>query len=201
MSNGLSIQQQRDALQQRVRRTMLVCTGMVAGMIGLAYASVPLYNLFCNLTGFDGRPMFTATEARTVGARTMVVRFDSNVAAGLPWKFTADTLQVKLKPGETQTISYQIQNTSDREIVGRASYNVEPKIAAQYFNKLQCFCETDTPLAPGEKRDASVVFFLDPDLEKDSDMKRIESITLSYTFFASKNGKNVAETKPATTTN
>lgn len=192
-------QDARDALQRRIRRTMLVCTGVVAGMVGLAYASVPLYNLFCNLTGFDGRPMFTATEARSVGARTLTVRFDSNVAAGLPWKFESDTLQVRLKPGETQTINYIVQNVSDREIIGRASYNIEPKVAAQYFNKLQCFCETDTPMKPGEKREASVVFFLDPDLEKDMDMNKIESITLSYTFFAAKNGKAVAEAAPAKT--
>ena len=185
-------QSDRDALQRRVRRTMLVCVSVVTAMVGLAYASVPLYNLFCQLTGFDGRPMFTATESRTVGTRTFVVRFDSNVAPGLPWKFSADTLQVKVKPGETQTITYTVQNVSDREIIGRASYNIEPKIAAQYFNKLQCFCETDTPMKPGEKREASVVFFLDPDLEKDTDMKRIESVTLSYTFFAAKGVKPVA---------
>lgn len=201
MDDRALAQEKRDALQRRVRRTMLSCAGIVIGMIGLAYASVPLYDLFCRMTGFDGRPMFTAQEARTVGARNFVVRFDSNVATGLPWKFSSDTLQVRLKPGETQTINYHVQNVSDREIIGRASYNIEPKIAAQYFNKLQCFCETDTPMKPGEKREASVVFFLDPDLEKDPDMKRIESITLSYTFFASKNGRNVAQAPADKTTN
>ncbi|MGL5735678.1 MAG: cytochrome c oxidase assembly protein [Beijerinckiaceae bacterium] len=192
----------RDELQRRVRRTMLLCAGFAAGMLGLAYASVPLYDLFCRVTGFDGTPMFTTKEAASIGTRPMQVRFDVNVAPNLRWKFTTDTVQVTLKPGETQTINYLVQNVTDREIIGRASYNIEPKVAAQYFNKLQCFCETDTPLKPGEKREASVVFFLDPELEKDPDMKRIESITLSYTFFASKAGRVAAAGgQPATDRN
>ncbi len=107
---------------------MLTCAGFAAGMLGLAYASVPLYDLFCRVTGFDGTPMFTAREASTVGNRPMQVRFDVNVAPGLRWKFTTDTVQVTLKPGETQTINYHVENTTDREIVGRASYNIEPRL-------------------------------------------------------------------------
>ncbi|WP_342359170.1 cytochrome c oxidase assembly protein [Terrarubrum flagellatum] len=173
------------------RRTALLCAGFVACMVGLAYASVPLYNLFCRVTGFDGTPMVATKEAATTGSRAIRVRFDANVAPGLPWKFEPEEPQVDLKPGETKTILYKAASFSRAETMGTATFNVYPPVAAQYFNKLQCFCFNDTPLKAGESVEVPVVFFLDPALEKDPDMREVQTITLSYTFFATKNPRPV----------
>lgn len=173
------------------RRTALWCAGFAAGMLGLAYASVPLYNLFCRVTGFDGTPMIAAEAPTTIGQRTIRVRFDANVAPGLPWRFTPDEPQVDMKPGETKTILYKAASFSRADTSGTATFNVYPPVAAQYFNKLQCFCFNDTPLKAGEAVEVPVVFFLDPALEKDPDMKDVQTITLSYTFFATRNPRPV----------
>ncbi len=181
------------------RRTALWCAGFAAGMLGLAYASVPLYDLFCRVTGFDGTPMVATQEATRVGERTIRVRFDANVAPGLAWRFAPEQPQIELKPGETQTILYKAASLARAETSGTATFNVYPPVAAQYFNKLQCFCFNDTPLKAGEAIEVPVVFFLDPALEKDPDMKRVETITLSYTFFPTKNPRPVTTAASAPT--
>lgn len=169
------------------RRTALWCAVVVAGMLGLAYASVPLYNLFCRVTGFDGTPMIATQAPTTVGQRVIRVRFDGNVAPGLPWRFTPDEPHIDMKPGETRTIAYNATSFGRGETMGTATFNVYPPVAAQYFNKLQCFCFNDTPLKAGESTEVPVVFFLDPALEKDPDMRDVQTVTLSYTFFPTKN--------------
>ena len=183
---------EKSAQANAARRTALWCAGFAAGMLGLAFASVPLYNLFCRVTGFDGTPMIAAQAPTNVGQSSIRVRFDGNVAPGLPWRFAAEQPHIDLRPGETKTILYQATSFARAETMGTATFNVYPAVAAQYFNKLQCFCFNDTPLKAGESLEVPVVFFLDPALEKDPDMRDVKTITLSYTFFPTKNARPVA---------
>lgn len=174
--------------------TLIACVTLVAVMVGAAYAAVPLYRLFCKLTGFGGTTQVATTAPTTILARNVAVRFDANVAPGLPWTFKAETPVTTLKIGETATIFYKITNYSTEAVTAQASYNVQPDLAGSYFNKLQCFCFSDLTLKPGETLDVPVVFFVDPALASDPDLASLSEITLSYTFFPSKTRKSpVAE--------
>lgn len=166
----------------------LICGGVAVGMTGLAFASAPLYDLFCRTTGFDGRPLTSALPPEAVLDRRISVRFDANVAPGLSWKFSAENPEVELRLGEVKTIYYKVRNTGPEPAVGIASYNVQPDLAGSYFVKIQCFCFTEQTLQPGEEREEAVVFYVDPALVKDADIGNLPSITLSYTFFPSRNG-------------
>lgn len=177
---------ERGPTDRRRRATALWLAGCAGAMLGLAYAAVPLYDLFCKATGFNGAPRVATQEAASVGRRSIRVRFDANVAPGLPWRFAPDEPSVDVTPGETKTIRYKATSFARAATSGTATFNVYPPVAAQYFNKLQCFCFNDTPLKAGEETEVAVVFYLDPALEKDPDMKEIRSITLSYTFFPTK---------------
>ncbi len=181
-----------------MRRTALACAGLAFGMVGLAYASVPLYDLFCKVTGFDGTPMVRASNGSSVVDRTITVRLDANVSPGLPWRFAPETPEVKVKLGETTTVAYKVTNTGDRASVGIATYNVQPDLAGAYFSKLECFCFTEQTLQPGETLESAVVFYVDPRLAEDADVRDLHSITLSYTYFPSKGGKPVAESTAST---
>jgi cytochrome c oxidase assembly protein subunit 11 len=162
-------------------------TGLLAlTMLGAAFAAVPLYDWFCRTTGYGGTTMVAKQAPSQIGTRKILVRFDANVSAGLGWEFTAETPTVEVLPGEVKTVFYKITNTSNRETTGIASYGVTPEITGGYFSKIQCFCFTDQTLKPGESRDEAVVFFVDPLMEKEADLKHIKTITLSYTFFPSK---------------
>lgn len=152
-------------------------------MLGLSFAAVPLYRYFCAATGFAGTPQIAKAAPQARGLRDLTVRFDSNVAPGLAWKFSPERPEVKVRTGETTTIYYRVTNLSDRETIARAAFNVTPEIAGAYFDKIACFCFSEQRLGPRETLDLPVVFFLAPDLEKDAGMAGIESITLSYTFF------------------
>jgi cytochrome c oxidase assembly protein subunit 11 len=186
-------------LQRKMQRTVLACVGIVAGMGGLAYASVPLYNLFCKVTGFAGTPIVREGNAANVMDRTISVRFDANVSPGLRWTFQPETPEVKVKLGETTTVLYKVTNTDTKPSTGIATYNVQPDLAGTYFSKLECFCFTEQTLQPGETVESAVVFYIDPRLVKDGDVKDLSSITLSYTYFPSKGGQPVAEAAaPAT---
>jgi cytochrome c oxidase assembly protein subunit 11 len=176
-------------LHRKMQRTALACVGVAVGMVGLAYASVPLYDLFCKVTGFGGTPITRADNASDVVNRTIAVRFDANVAPGLKWRFTPETPEVKVKLGETTTVLYKVTNTGDKPATGIATYNVQPDLAGTYFSKLECFCFTEQTLQPGETLESAVVFYVDPRLVEDSDVKDLSSITLSYTYFPSKGGK------------
>jgi len=152
-------------------------------MVGAAYAAVPLYNWFCRTTGFGGTPQLATAAPAEVLGRKLKVRFDANVAGGLPWRFEPEQHSVDVKIGQVVTISYRVVNESARETVGVASYNVSPPTAGAYFSKINCFCFTDQPLKPGEKRDMTVVFFIAPELVKDSEQDGLDTVTLSYTMY------------------
>jgi len=175
----------------RTRNTALTCVAVAAGMLGLAYASVPLYNLFCTVTGFGGTPMLASGPASKVLDRTILVRFDANVAPKLPWRFTPDAPAVRIKVGETQTVMYKIQNTGNAAATAMATYNVLPELAGSHFMKLECFCFQENTLQAGETMEAAVVFYIDPAIADDPSMADVHEITLSYTYFPSKDGKTV----------
>jgi cytochrome c oxidase assembly protein subunit 11 len=186
-------------IQRKMHRTAFACLGLVVGMVGLAYASVPLYDLFCKVTGFGGTPVAVDGNGSQVVNRTIAVRFDSNVAPGLNWRFSPETPEVKVRLGETTTVLYKVTNKGDRPSTGIATYNVQPDLAGTYFSKLECFCFTEQTLQPGETLESAVVFYVDPRLAEDRDVKDLSSITLSYTYFPSKGGKPVAEVTSSTT--
>jgi cytochrome c oxidase assembly protein subunit 11 len=169
------------------------CGAFTLFMLGAAFAAVPLYDWFCRVTGFGGTTMVATRAPDVVGTKDISVRFDSNVAGGLGWKFLPETGAITLKPGETRTVMYRLRNDAAQPTSGIASYNVTPEIAGAYFNKIQCFCFTDQSLAAGETREEAVVFFIDPAIEKDPNARHINTITLSYTFFPSKSAPKVSE--------
>ena len=181
-----------------IRKTAMFGGGIALGMLGLAYASVPLYDLFCRVTGFGGTPMVRETEAGKVLDRTIRVRLDANVAPGLAWRFTPETPEIELRIGETRTVSYTLTNTGEAATTGIATYNVYPPTSGGYFVKIQCFCFTDRTLAPGESQEAEVVFYVDPEIAKDKDLQKLNTITLSYTFFPSRSGRPLADAGGAT---
>ena len=158
----------------------------VGGMLALAYAASPLYDMFCRATGFGGTPQVAQEGERSVLSRTVNVRFDSNVDANLPWRFTPLEREVKVKLGEERLVHYRVTNVSQRPIVGTSTYNVTPETAGAWFNKLQCFCFTEQLLLPGQSMDMPVVFFVDPEMDKDRRYDNVRTITLSYTFFEAK---------------
>jgi cytochrome c oxidase assembly protein subunit 11 len=158
----------------------------VGGMLALAYAASPLYDMFCRATGFGGTPQVAQEGERPVLSRTVNVRFDSNVDANLPWRFTPLEREVKVKLGEERLVHYRVTNVSQRPIVGTSTYNVTPETAGAWFNKLQCFCFTEQLLLPGQSMDMPVVFFVDPEMDKDRRYDNIRTVTLSYTFFEAK---------------
>jgi cytochrome c oxidase assembly protein subunit 11 len=168
------------------RKHLLVagaCGVLVAAMVGAAYAAVPLYNWFCRTTGFAGTPQVATGAPAHVGDRRLTVRFDANVAGGLPWRFEPERTAVEVNVGEVVTINYHVANVSARDTVGVASYNVSPPTVGAYFSKINCFCFTEQPLKAGEKRDMAVVFFIDPELVKDAEQDSVDTITLSYTMY------------------
>ncbi|HTK83527.1 MAG TPA: cytochrome c oxidase assembly protein [Patescibacteria group bacterium] len=171
--------------KQKNRRTVSTVLLVVAVMVGLSFASVPLYRLFCGATGFNG----TTGVAKTGPAqdkivdRIIKVRFVGNVARDVPWRFAPQQQEIAVKPGQTVKIAYNAENLSDATIDGTAVHNVTPLKAGYYFKKTQCFCFTDQVLKPHEKAVLPVVFFIDPALDKDHAMDDVTTITLSYTFF------------------
>ncbi len=177
-----------------MRRTAFACLGLAAGMVGAAYAAVPLYDLFCRVTGFGGTPMIATAPADRVIDRTITVRFDANVTGGLPWRFSAESPSVPVKVGETMTVMYNVRNASAEATTGIASFNVQPPLAGAYFNKIQCFCFTEQTLQPGETMESAVVFFVDPAIADDPNVKDLTSITLSYTYFPVKGAKPMTTT-------
>lgn len=172
-----------DRTRSANRRLAAVCIAFFVGMIGMAYAAVPLYDLFCRVTGYGGTTQRVAQYSQTVLDQTINVRFDANTAGGLPWEFRPVTREVELKIGETTQVSYEARNVFSSPTTGRASFNVTPLFAGAYFMKMECFCFTDTQLAPGESMDMPVVFYIDPAIVDVPEMKNIHTITLSYTFF------------------
>jgi cytochrome c oxidase assembly protein subunit 11 len=161
-----------------------VCGLVVVLMVGASYAAVPFYNWFCRTTGFNGTTQVaTSAPASAPLARKIAVRFDANVAAGLPWKFEPEQTEIEVRIGEVVTVFYTVTNQAARTTTGQAAYNVAPLTVGAYFQKINCFCFTEQTFAAGEKREMPVVFYVDPALVKDSDNDGLNSITLSYTFY------------------
>jgi cytochrome c oxidase assembly protein subunit 11 len=173
----------RNALHGRHRAVAIWCAVLVAAMVGAAYAAVPLYRLFCQVTGFDGTPRIATKPSDTVLDKTITIRFDANVAPGLPWRFEPVQTTTKVKIGENALAFYRATNTSDRPVRGMATFNVFPEQVAPFFNKLQCFCFTEQLLHPGESLDMPVSFFVDPQITGDKDAHAVTHVTLSYTFY------------------
>ncbi len=164
------------------KRTGYVLGGLAAGMLGVAYAAVPLYALFCQVTGYGGTTQRVTKAADRVLDRKITVRFDANVN-GLDWVFEPVAQSVDVRIGESTLAFYRATNKSDRPLVGTASFNVSPDIAGSYFNKMECFCFKEQRLEPGQTIDMPVSFYVDPALVEDKDARRLTHITLSYTFF------------------
>jgi cytochrome c oxidase assembly protein subunit 11 len=174
-------------LAPRLTRDALVaslCALVVVLMVGASYAAVPFYNWFCRATGFNGTTQ-VATAAPAAGpiARRISVRFDSNVAGGLPWKFEPEQTEIQIPIGQVTTIYYTVTNQSARTTTGQAAYNVAPLTVGSYFQKINCFCFTEQTMAPGEKREMPVVFYVDPAIAADQENDTLNTITLSYTFY------------------
>jgi cytochrome c oxidase assembly protein subunit 11 len=161
-----------------------ICGAVVTLMVGASYAAVPFYNWFCRTTGFNGTTQ-VATSAPSAAplARKIAVRFDSNVAAGLPWKFEPEQTEIEVNIGQVVTVYYNVTNQSARTTTGQAAYNVAPLTVGAYFQKINCFCFTEQTMAAGEKREMPVVFYVDPALVGDHDNDGLNTITLSYTFY------------------
>jgi cytochrome c oxidase assembly protein subunit 11 len=172
---------------QNNKRTAAIMSAIVLAMVGLAFASAPLYRAFCEATGFGGTPL-RAEKAPGAVAGEVRVRFDANTHPGLPWRFEPEQTTVEVAPGAQTKIFYRAQNLSARAWTGQAAYNVSPDQVGKYFKKIQCFCFTEQTLKAGQKVDMPVVFFVDPAIKKDPDTKDIDEIPLSYTFYPVETG-------------
>jgi cytochrome c oxidase assembly protein subunit 11 len=182
-----------DPKTQRANRVVAaVCLAFFGGMVGAAYASVPLYKLFCQFTGYGGTTQRTDQHSTRILDRDITVRFDTNTSGGLPWDFAPVKRDVTMKIGETVEARFRATNLFGTPTAGRATFNVTPEIAGAYFNKVECFCFTDTTLKPGETLDMPVVFYVNPAIVDAPELRDIRTITLSYTFFPSEPEKPVA---------
>lgn len=171
------------AARFRKTTTALVLLGAVAGMLGLSYAAVPLYRLFCQVTGYGGTTQVAAETPTTVVDQTVTVRFNADVGKGMPWRFRPAQRSMTLRLGEEGLAIFIAENPTDEAIVASATFNVTPQKAGIYFNKIECFCFTEQRLGPGERVEMPVSFFVDPALLDDPNVREVKTITLSYTFF------------------
>lgn len=176
----------RATLGVRHRRIALLLGTLAVSMLGLAYAAVPLYQIFCQVTGYGGTTQRVVEKSATVSERTITIRFDANVSPALAWSFKPAQQTVKVKLGENVLAFYSAENFSNETTRGTATFNVTPEIAGSYFNKIECFCFTEQVLHPGQSAEMPVTFFVDPDILNDPSAKGISEITLSYTFFPAK---------------
>lgn len=165
------------------QKTVATTVGVVAVMASLGFASVPLYDLFCRVTGFGGVTQEAAAGSDTILESTIKIRFDASIDAGLAWEFKPVQREMELRIGETGLAFYEAHNPTDRPIAGSASYNVFPYEAGGYFTKIDCFCFTEQVLQPGETVQMPVTFYVDPEMVNDRDAKHVKTITLGYTFY------------------
>jgi cytochrome c oxidase assembly protein subunit 11 len=180
MTNGTS---GGNDLARRNLRLLIICGGVAVGMVGMSFAAVPLYDLFCRVTGYGGTTQAAAKASDTVLDRTVTVRFDANTAAGVPWEFRPLQKEVKVKLGQVGLAFYQAKNVSGAPSTGTATFNVTPAKAGIFFNKLECFCFQEQTLEAGESMEMPVQFFVDPSLAEERYLDNVTTITLSYTFF------------------
>jgi cytochrome c oxidase assembly protein subunit 11 len=173
-------------MSRNARVAFLAVLG-VCFMSGLGFASVPLYRLFCQVTGFAGTPQRATSAPGAVGSR-ITVSFDANVSARLPWSFRPEERSQTVAVGERDMVNFIAVNRAATPITGTAGFNVTPEHAGKYFTKIQCFCFTEQTLKPGESMRMPVIFFVDPKILQDPDARDIQNITLSYTFYPVENG-------------
>lgn len=171
------------ALERKNKRLILSVFGVVALMVGLAYVSVPLYTLFCQLTGFDGTTQRAETAPTTILDRQVTIRFNADVNSALDWSFKPEVNKMDIRVGQSALTSFKAHNNSTKPVTGTALYNVTPPKAGKYFNKMQCFCFGEQVLQPGETMDMPVLFYMDPEMDKDPNMDDVTTVTLSYTFY------------------
>lgn len=173
--------------RRRNRVTVLALLGVIGVMVGLDIAAVPLYRLFCAVTGYNGTTQRAAEAPATeVSGKLVTVRFNADIAPDLGWEFRPEVASVKVHPGEERTVAYRAVNKSREGVTGTATYNVTPGKVGLYFDKIQCFCFTRQHLDPGESKDLTVTFFVDPDIATDPNTRDVDTITLSYTMFRAK---------------
>lgn len=181
-----------DRLSRRHLIVAFAMGGLVVAMVGLSYAAVPLYQLFCQVTGYGGTTQRAETMPDTVLDRKVTVRFDANTARGMGWEFKPVQRQIEIRVGESALAFYEAKNITGKRITGTATFNVTPEAAGVYFSKVDCFCFTEQTLEANQRVDMPVTFFIDPEIVKDRETKNIQEITLSYTFFPVKEGEDVA---------
>lgn len=180
--------------QKRDRKGVvaLALAGVVAGMVGLSFAAVPLYQMFCQTTGYGGATQKAESAPGEVLDRTMTIRFDTNVDRALPWTFEPVQRTMQVKIGESALAFFRAHNNTDKTVTGTAGFNVAPEAVGRYFTKIQCFCFTKQTLAAGQSADMPVTFFVDPKIVDDDTTKNITEITLSYTFYRNDDQPDVA---------
>lgn len=174
--------------QRRMAVTAAIAAAAAVGMVGMAYAAVPLYRLFCQVTGYGGTTQTATSAPNRILAQTVEVRFDTNIAPGLPLEFSAEQRTQTVRLGETSLAFFNVRNTSDRPLPVIARFNVAPHLTGRFFQKLQCFCFSERILAPGESASLPVLYFVDPDMADDPDARDVRQITLSYTYFPAEQG-------------
>ncbi len=192
-------------LEDRNKRTMLLGFGMALAMLGMGYAAVPLYDLFCRVTGFGGTTQVAsesdAALAERLGASaggvTYSIRFDANTSRNMPWEFKPVQVTDTVAIGQRDMAFYTARNNSSVPITGTATFNVEPEQAGRYFNKIQCFCFTEQTLQPGEEIRMPVLYYVDPAALDDANMEGVEQITLSYTFHRADQSPTSGEENPS----
>ena len=182
---------------KRANLIAIACGVGVMAMTGAAFAAVPLYRMFCQVTGFDGTVRRADSAPDVQLDRTVLVRFDTNVR-GLPMTFRAEQVRQRVRIGETGIAFFDVTNTSDRPIHATAAYNVVPERAGPYFQKLQCFCFEGQVIAPGETMKFPVQYFVAPEIATDRESRGVREITLSYTFYPTKGAEDAANAAPAT---
>ena len=189
----MSTAQNQNNLKAQNKKVIFIITFIGMLMLSLSYAAVPLYDIFCRVTGFGGTTQIASSAPGSTGHPNINIRFESNITDSLNWDFYSKTKTVKIPMGEEKTIYYFAKNLSDEPIVGTATFNVTPAKAGQYFMKIDCFCFVEQLLNPGESMNMPVTFFIDPDLYKDENVQEVNKITLSYTFMKSMDQSKVEE--------
>jgi len=181
-----------------LRRTVVPLVLVVAGMTGLAFAAVPLYDMFCRVTGYGGTTQRAEAGSSAVLDKTITIRFDANISPKLDWNFKPARTSMNVKIGESALAVYEAHNPTGKPLSGTATYNVTPAVAGYYFRKVQCFCFTQQTLEAGRRMDMPVSFFVDPSIMDDPEAREIEEITLSYTFFPDKQGDQTSSASART---
>ncbi|KKY32141.1 putative cytochrome c oxidase assembly protein cox11 [Diaporthe ampelina] len=184
------MEQAREIYRRRNRTTMFYTLSIILGTVALSYGSVPMYKMVRHGGSSGSEDDLASRLVPVEGAKRLRVTFNASVSDVLPWKFTPQQREVRVLPGETALAFYTATNTSDKDIIGVATYSVTPAQVAPYFSKIQCFCFEEQRLNAGETVDMPVFFYLDPDMLTDLNMKGIETVTLSYTFFKAKYDDN-----------